>query len=137
MKQGRAVEDNPGIIAADTDSALGEIVGENGARITPLPMVYSIRSGDNRIGSFILHKGAFCAGDVVLGNFDFSNASTKCLQVISKHVYCYCYCCYVLMKIKNYSQTLHVRIYSRNCLRASVRCIFVFVTFLLLRFCLH
>ncbi|CAN0532600.1 unnamed protein product, partial [Ectocarpus sp. 8 AP-2014] len=44
-------------------------------------MVYSIRSGDHRIGSFILHKAEFCAGDIVLGNFDFSGASTRCLQV--------------------------------------------------------
>lgn len=44
-------------------------------------MVYSIRSGDHRIGSFILHKADFCAGDIILGNFDFSGASTRCLQV--------------------------------------------------------
>ena len=46
----------------------------------PPPMVYAIRSGDHRIGSFVLHKPEFCAGDIVLGIFDFSSASTRCLQ---------------------------------------------------------
>lgn len=78
--KGRELDDGPGSIAA---AAL--LLGEGGAGnehlVPPPPMVYSIRSGENRIGSFILHKAEFCAGDIVLGNFDFSGASTRCLQV--------------------------------------------------------
>ncbi|CAM9687147.1 unnamed protein product, partial [Laminaria digitata] len=77
--QGRELDDGPGSFGAAA-LLLGE--GDAGNEHTPPPpMVYSIRSGDNRIGSFILHKADFCAGDVVLGNFDFSGASTRCLQV--------------------------------------------------------
>ncbi|CAM9268617.1 unnamed protein product [Pylaiella littoralis] len=74
--QGRVLDDGygkPGFLPGEGDTGDGEP--------PPPPLVYSIRSGDHRIGSFILHKAEFCAGDIVLGNFDFSGASTRCLQV--------------------------------------------------------
>ncbi|CAM9244924.1 unnamed protein product [Ectocarpus sp. 12 AP-2014] len=77
--QGRMIDDGYGSIGASA-LLLGEGEGVAGDPPPP-PMVYSIRSGEHRIGSFILHKAEFCAGDIVLGNFDFSGASTRCLQV--------------------------------------------------------
>lgn len=74
-------EDEGGGTVASSALVLGEEGGSGAVEPPPPPMVYSIRSGDNRIGSFILHKAEFCAGDIVLGNFDFSEASTRCLQV--------------------------------------------------------
>lgn len=85
--QGKALDDDypGGIMLADPEgSCCGQVGAGNGWSLGALspPMVFSIRSGDSRIGSFILHKPEFCAGDVVLGNFDFSGASTRCLQVL-------------------------------------------------------
>lgn len=84
-KKGRLIDDDGGGgggTIASSALLLGE--GGNGAgEPPPPPMVYAIRSGDHRIGNFILHKAEFCAGDIVLGNFDFSEASTRCLQVRS------------------------------------------------------
>lgn len=74
------MDDHPGSIPT-LSIADGGGPGRGAWDGVPPPMVYSIRSGENRIGSFILHKADFCAGDVVLGNFDFSGASTRCLQV--------------------------------------------------------
>lgn len=80
-KKGRLLdEDEGGGTVASSVLLLGE-GGSGAAEPPPPPMVYSIRNGDNRIGNFILHKAEFCAGDIVLGNFDFSEASTRCLQV--------------------------------------------------------
>ncbi|CAM9853312.1 unnamed protein product, partial [Scytosiphon promiscuus] len=80
--QGRIIDDGYGGVASSSAPLLGEEDGNaNGDRAQPPPMVFSIRSGEHRIGSFILHKADFCAGDIVLGNFDFSGASTRCLQV--------------------------------------------------------
>lgn len=83
--QGRALDDYPGdfLSTSGEDDLYGQMHEPNGGLRgeTAPPMVYSIRSGDSRIGSFVLHKAEFCAGDVVLGNFDFSEASTRCLQV--------------------------------------------------------
>ncbi|CAN0290019.1 unnamed protein product, partial [Hapterophycus canaliculatus] len=79
--QGRIIDEGYGGTASSA-LLLGEEGGAgSGDRPQPPPMVYSIRSGEHRIGSFILHKADFCAGDIVLGNFDFSGASTRCLQV--------------------------------------------------------
>ncbi|CAM9891675.1 unnamed protein product [Ectocarpus fasciculatus] len=78
--QGRMIDDGYGSIGASA-LLLGEGGGDGAGDPPPPPMVYSIRSGEHRIGSFILHKAEFCAGDIVLGNFDFSGASTRCLQV--------------------------------------------------------
>lgn len=81
IEKGRVLDDGCG--------RSGLILGGGGAgdgEPPPPPLVYSIRSGDHRIGSFILHKAEFCAGDIVLGNFDFSGASTRCLQV--REVFC-------------------------------------------------
>lgn len=80
-KKGRLLDEGAGGMAEALLVGGGDDAGGNGAGIPPPPMVYSIRSGDNRIGSFILHKADFCAGDIILGNFDFSAASTRCLQV--------------------------------------------------------
>lgn len=81
-EKGRLVdEDQGGGTVASSVLLLGEEGGSGAVEPPPPPMVYSIRSGDNRIGNFILHKADFCAGDIVLGNFDFSEASTRCLQV--------------------------------------------------------
>lgn len=78
------LDDGIGSIA--TSALLGEGPGESGddndlPSPLPPPMVFSIRSGEYRIGSFVLHKAEFCAGDIVLGNFDFSSATIRCLQV--------------------------------------------------------
>ena len=81
-EKGRLVdEDQGGGTVSSSVLLLGEEGGSGAVEPPPPPMVYSIRSGDNRIGNFILHKADFCAGDIVLGNFDFSEASTRCLQV--------------------------------------------------------
>ncbi|CAM9197351.1 unnamed protein product [Ascophyllum nodosum] len=83
--QGRMLDDGAGNIT--TSALLGggawDDGGEGGGIPSPPPppMVYAIRSGDHRIGSFVLHKPEFCAGDIVLGIFDFSSASTRCLQL--------------------------------------------------------
>lgn len=84
QKQGRLLEQDGGGGGGGTAAASALLLGEGGGGAgepPPPPIVYSIRSGDHRIGSFILHKAEFCAGDIVLGNFDFSEASTRCLQV--------------------------------------------------------
>lgn len=78
------LDDGTGSIA--TSALLGEGPGESGGdddfpSPLPSPMVFSIRSGEYRIGSFVLHKAEFCAGDIILGNFDFSSATIRCLQV--------------------------------------------------------
>lgn len=39
------------------------------------------RSGDDGVGSFILRKEYFCARDIVLWGFRFSEASTRRVQV--------------------------------------------------------
>ncbi|CAN0026054.1 unnamed protein product, partial [Discosporangium mesarthrocarpum] len=44
-------------------------------------MVFAIRTGESHVGRFILHKEAFCPGDIVLGNFDFAGATSRCHQV--------------------------------------------------------
>lgn len=77
------LDDGTGSIA--TSALLGEGPGESGddddlPSPLPPPMVFSIRSGEYRIGSFVLHKAEFCAGDIILGNFDFSSATIRCLQ---------------------------------------------------------
>lgn len=91
--QGRPTEDGWGGFAAA--AAVLEVNGGASAGDEnlppPPPMVYSIRSGENRIGNFILHKADFCAGEIVLGNFDFSEASTRCLQVFPTEIKAFCF----------------------------------------------
>lgn len=69
---------------ADEAGWIGDSSGSMGGDLrhaSHQPAVYAIRNGDSRVGTFVLHKTAFRPGDVVLGNFDFTGATVRCLQV--------------------------------------------------------
>lgn len=50
--------------------------------------VYNVSAGDDRaVGSLTLTRATYRPGDIVVGTFDFSKASTKCYQVCIRLMY--------------------------------------------------